>query len=418
MKNGDMMLRVAVIGTFPFKSTGGGPSGRLRNIALALKLASHQPIIMQTGPQDALFTWEGVAVREYSTQSGHCAEAARSRSLFSKLRPGSGRLNAAAVRSMEADLVVMAGARQVDVVIFYNQDLQFAWQIYRTCRRLRIPFVQQYAEIHEARDYPTGWRNTYWLAERAHLHVMPRYADGALVISRALTAWVADHARHPSHPSILLPTIAEVPPAEPREMGVELRLLCVSAGARRDSVPVLLDAVHLLQLRGVTVHLQVVGLSKSALESLNAYRRNLGVEHCVHLGGFVPEAEFDRMVANTDVNILAQTDDVSSRSCFPSRLCELFSSSAPVILSNVGDLMVYFRDGQDCLFVIPGSADSLADKLLWIHENRASAAVIGRNGNIAARNAFAPELHGRSLGDFLVKLVNSASGTLEGEGLR
>jgi glycosyltransferase involved in cell wall biosynthesis len=411
-------LRVAVIGVFPFKRTGGGPSGRLRNIALALKLADHQPVLMTAGPQDAAFLWRGVDCREYSTRSEATPEAARSRSLFSKLRSGSGRFNSLAFQSMEADLVAMAAARQVDVVIFYNQDLQFAWKISRICRQFRIPFIQQYAEIHEAKDFPTGWRNTYWLSERAHLHVLPRYADGAIVISRALAATIADYAKHPSHPAILLPTIAEVPHAEPRQLGDQLKLLCMSAGARRDCVPLLLEAVRILHLQEVAVSLHVVGLSKSSLDSLTAHRRNLGLEHCVHLAGFVPDADLERIVAEANVNILLRTDDLSSRSCFPSRLCELFSTAAPVILSNVGDVAIYFRDGEDCIFVVPGSAESLAGKLLWIHENRASAAVIGRNGNVAARNAFAPELHGRSLGDFLVKLVHSASGTLESEGLR
>lgn len=319
---------------------------------------------------------------------------------------------------MEADLATMAASRQIDAVIFYNQDLQFSWQLSRTCRRLRIPFIQQYAEIHEARDFRRFVSKAYWLSERAHLHILPRYADGAIVISRALEAWIADHAKHPSHPSILLPTIAEVPLAEPREMGDQLQVLCVSAGARRDTIPLLLDAVHVLDRSGVTVRLQVVGLKNSVLEALKVRRRSLGLEHCVQLAGFVPVAELERLTAEANVNILTRTDDVSSRSCFPSRLCELFSTAAPVILSDVGDVSMYFRDAEDCLFVAPGSVESLVDKLLWLRDNQVAAAMIGRNGNAVARRAFSPELHGKSLGDFLVNLVNSVSPAREGEGRR
>lgn len=403
------MLKVAVIGTFPFALSGGGPSARLRGLAQSLQLTGCEVHLFHSAPVSREFSWQGIAVREFGTNAG-LSKAGDS----VKRLPGigyvvlrnmvEGRCNAGPVQAIASEVRSMAHRGSLDAVIFYNQDLLYSLLLSRMCRDSGVIYVQQYAEMHLAADFPTGWRNTFWLSERAHLHVMPRRCDGSVVISRRLETWVR---RRANHEPLVIPTIAEIPPAVDAERQSSLRVLCMSNGARRDALPLLIHAMGELSNRRIDYRLNVVGLSKAALAALTAEVKRRGLEDHVVLSGCVPQEELLRLLSWSTVNVLLRTNDISSEACFPSRLYELFGSGAAVVLSSVGDLPYYFRDGQDCLLVRADDLESLVERMVWIHENPDDAAAIGKAGNACARSVFAPVALGQRLARYIDGLRRS-----------
>jgi len=385
-------MNLLVIGIFPFSEAGGGAIARARNLALALRLAGAQVglwLVGETGSRE--FDWRGVGVQEFGRRAG-----------------GRGRINASAVEAMLDRLATQhtSGAR-VDAVLFYNQDLVYAWRCARLCRTLGITYVQQYAEAHLAADYPEGWRSTFFLLERFHRSVLPWMSEGAVVISHDLAALLGASSRRPT---VVIPTVSEVPvPTAVALPDGVAEVICLTQGARRDDLPLLLRAMALRRTAGGRLRLRVVGLGKSARPRIEREVAALGLNDLVRVDGFLPDDVFASALAGASACVLLRTDDLSSRACFPSRLHELFGTGRPVVLSAVGDLPRYFEDRKHCLFVPAGDAKALAERLAWLETHPAEAAMIGRSGNARAAEVFAPRSNGLMLLRFLNSLPSLSS---------
>lgn len=386
-------LRVVFAGTFNFSATGGGAPGRLRNLGLALMQAGQKPTLFCVGERPTVTIWQGMQVEQFGREAETGEPAWRWRR----------RVNDGAVDKMIGRLEEMRRAGALDVVVFYNQDVVYAWRLRRACRRMAVPFVQQYAECHLSADFAEGWRSTYFLLEALHLRLMPRCSDGAIVISEELKRIVE---RAQGTPALLIPTIAPlIPAAPPRRPGAALRVTCISRGARRDALPLLLQVARGLQSKSHAVTFRILGLDCEAAARVGVQAHELGVAAVVRLDGFLPDAEFAAALEESDLMMLLRTDDLSSRACFPSRLHELFSHGAPVLLSAVGDLVGYFKDGKECLLVPANDAAAVQQRIEWVLANRPAAGEIGRQGRQRAAELFAPERHGASLTRYLSSLT-------------
>ena len=383
-------LKVTLIGVFPFEASGGGPCGRLRNFALALKSAGAEPsLLLVSAELTVRFEWQGIPVNGFARANS----------------PGSrwfgGRVNAAAVDAMGAEIGRRQATGEVDCVLFYNQDIIYAWRIARLCARLGLPFIQQYAEKHLPQDYASGWRNTYFLSESLHLQIIPRISSGSVVISRELLVQVGRRAKHEP---LLLPTVCPLWSLRERTLSSDPMLVCISNGARRDDLPVLLRAMARVRAAGSCWRVRIIGLPESAKRKISALATQLGLGKRARFDGFLPEAEFNAAVKCADAFVLLRSDDSSSRACFPSRLADLFATGAPVILTAVGDLPHYFVDRRDCLLTPPGDEIALAEGLIWLERNSEAGRKLGRQGSIQAMRAFDLRRSGLLLAEYLAAL--------------
>jgi glycosyltransferase involved in cell wall biosynthesis len=384
-------VRVVIIGVFPFSEAGGGPAARVRNLALGLHRAGVDVEMMFTEGAVKCTSWQQIPVSMIARSATGTKDK---RSVWTRVLKQ--RVHTAAMNAMLAE--IERRSHRPDAVIFYNQDVAYALQTLRACRRLGIAFVQQYAELHLASDYPNGRRNTYWLSEQLHLRIIPRLADGSIVISSYLLAAVGQRS---THDPLLIPTIADVPAHQGRTLRLPLTALCVSGGARRDDLEILIAAMVRLKARGGRMRLQIVGLANDALNRLQLLVNDLRLQAHVVLAGHLAYDEFRTTVATADVQILLRTQDRSSVACFPSRLYELFSFGAPVVLSAVGDLPLYFADQREAMLVPPSNAEKLAEVLLWLENHPDKAAAIGRAGNQSARTSFSVDERGHDLARYL-----------------
>jgi glycosyltransferase involved in cell wall biosynthesis len=379
-------LRVACVGAFPFSLGGGGPAARLRNLALALRLSGATPELFLVGPERMELQWESVPV--------HIREMTKS--IFAR------RVYQAAMDEIRKEIAGQSGANRFDVMLFYNQDPGYAWQFWRTCRRARILFVQQYAEMHLAIDYPFGILTPYFLREWLHLHIMPHVADGAVVITSALRARVA---RRGEPEPLLLPTVAPLVAATARPPRSNLRILAVSQGARRDDLGLLLETMAVYRRDGGSGRLRIIGLDRKALERLRARLAELRLTEVVSLQGRIEESLYQAELNAADVHVLLRTGDRSAEACFPSRLAELCASAAPLVMSDVGDIRCYFENGRNAYLVPPGDAQGVAEVLQQIEANPRQASAVGLAGHELARQAFDPCAAGEKLTKYLHSLV-------------
>jgi len=143
------------------------------------------------------------------------------------------------------------------------------------------------------------------------------------------------------------------------------------------------------------IDLEVLGSArmKASVDTLREQITQLGLEGRVFLPGSVPREElFDRLRA-ARVLVLPRRAGSFSQAGLPTKVAEYLASGRPVVLTSVGDLPRYLRDGVDAYFVAPGDPGRFAARLRDALEDPHADAV-GRQGRRTAAEKFDPAFHG------------------------
>jgi glycosyltransferase involved in cell wall biosynthesis len=102
--------------------------------------------------------------------------------------------------------------------------------------------------------------------------------------------------------------------------------------------------------------------------------------------------------------VLPRPDSYQARGGFPTKLGEYLASGTPVIVSAVGEIPDYLVDNYSAYLVVPGSIDSLSDKISYALKNYNESVLIGRNGRKVAELYFSARKQSKALSIFLAGL--------------
>lgn len=74
-------------------------------------------------------------------------------------------------------------------------------------------------------------------------------------------------------------------------------------------------------------------------------------------------------------------------------LVETFALGRPVVVSSIGGMTEIVSDGVDGLLSLPGDADALREKILWMASHRQAATEMGIMGRKKVEERFSPDIH-------------------------
>ncbi|MDD4309602.1 MAG: glycosyltransferase, partial [Candidatus Cloacimonetes bacterium] len=106
---------------------------------------------------------------------------------------------------------------------------------------------------------------------------------------------------------------------------------------------------------------------------------------------------------------LARPSSLQASGGFPTKLGEYLSTGVPVVVTRVGELGHYLKDGETCFFADPDSAEDFAKTVLYAIDNYESAIIVGERGRELAISTFASSAQGKHLEDFLLKMKKKKS---------
>ncbi|MBL9202944.1 MAG: glycosyltransferase [Opitutaceae bacterium] len=273
-------------------------------------------------------------------------------------------------------------------LLLYNQDPWLSMRLADVCKAARIPFLQQYAELHVAQDFRARWLQGYFLREQMHMRLAPRRADGNLVIS----SWLRDRVELEGGRNILrLPAFVDVDFWDAAiglapNRRVPGRIVYVGEGARRDCLETIIAAAALSRKWSPKIELRLVGLSGKRGRAL---RNHEGVITMPRLNHAELACEYSAAAAT----ILLRSDDQSSRACFPTRLGEMLLGGAPVILSDMPDYNLEFVHGLNAYLVNPSDLQGIARCMVAATSGDEENDRIGAAGRLVARTRLNPKCH-------------------------
>lgn len=99
----------------------------------------------------------------------------------------------------------------------------------------------------------------------------------------------------------------------------------------------------------------------------------------------VPPARVPEILASASVLLLPRASGEFSSAGFPNKLGEYLASGRPVVVTGVGDIPRYLKDGVSAFLVTPDDNAELADTVVRVLESPDCGSAVGREGQAFAQ---------------------------------
>jgi glycosyltransferase involved in cell wall biosynthesis len=259
-------------------------------------------------------------------------------------------------------------------------------------RGLGIPLVTL---IHEY-AYPWrrgGARGTIWAAtQRALLFEVMRSSAAVVVTADFRAEWLASRAWLPRRRVAVAPVFSNLPPPSAGSAPDRARHVVGLFGYAYEgaAVSLVLDAVRLLEERGVGVQLNLLGSpgrSSPAAEGWVAAAQMRGVAHRLSFSGTLAAQDLSDALAACDVLLSAEPTGPTSRK---TTLAASLASGRPVVaLDGLRRWSELIR--CEAALVVPPTAGALAEAIAELLADEARRATLGARGSAFAQQTMGVE---------------------------
>lgn len=165
---------------------------------------------------------------------------------------------------------------------------------------------------------------------------------------------------------------------------------CGTASNNKDGVDELIRAFAILVSKHPDYKLYIIGNTPSKDQRFGNLElvKSLGIEKNVVFTGIVSRDEIPQLLKNAEILALDRPDNLQAKYGFPTKLGEYLLTGNPVVVTNVGDIPLFLKNGVSAFIADPQNAQSFADKLCWVIEHPKEAKVVGENGKRIAEMSF------------------------------
>ena len=264
-----------------------------------------------------------------------------------------------------------------DIVYTYNISL-----LTKMCQS--VQGVKVFAERTEHPDANPGFPNPLLSLTYDELVETIKKLSGLFVISSSLLEYYKEVGIDPSKIHIINMTVDA-----DRFIGVNKKTdkekyvaYCGTASNNKDGVDKLITAFAIVCKKHDKIKLLIIGKTPSEKEKTgnNALIKSLGIADKVIFTGFVNANLIPQLLMGAEVLLLDRPDNIQARNGFPTKLGEYLLTGKPVVVTKVGDIPLFLKDGESALLADPQNEQDFADKICWAIEHPKEASIIGAKG--------------------------------------
>jgi glycosyltransferase involved in cell wall biosynthesis len=177
--------------------------------------------------------------------------------------------------------------------------------------------------------------------------------------------------------------------------------------ADRAGTAVLLDAMHLLSMRGRRLRLLLLGyFDNSAAEAALRERiSRMGLAPSIELRGRLVHEKMAETLSLARVGVSPLQDTPKFRINIPVKIFEYWACGLPVIASDLPPIRPFFRNLQAGLLFPPGDAGALSLCIGWMLDHPLEAGRMGRCGREAIVDRLNNKQESHKFRDFCIRIV-------------
>lgn len=165
---------------------------------------------------------------------------------------------------------------------------------------------------------------------------------------------------------------------------------CGTASNNKDGVDELIKAFALVHNEIPELKLYIIGKTPDKSDESGNLRliNELLLNDSIVFTGEIEACRIPQMLKNAEVLALDRPDSIQAQCGFPTKLGEYLLTENPVVVTNVGDIPLFLKDGISARISKERDSQDFADKILWCLNNPKQAAEIGKNGANVAKEYF------------------------------
>jgi glycosyltransferase involved in cell wall biosynthesis len=242
-------------------------------------------------------------------------------------------------------------------------------------------------------------------AKYVYIEKLTHYYDGLVVISTNLERYFSRYSRNMMRVPILCEPIGDAKSHQPLWKDGEPFRMCFTGmvSFKKEGLGTLIESLAILKDTFLNFELCLYG-PITELDEMNLERlvEHYSLNQNIFYNGVVAQAEIPGKLRNAHLLLLVRPHNHQTHYGFSTKLSEYVSSGVPVLLTDVSDNGLYFKDGFSA-FVLPNAEkDLIAEKILFIVKNyNATACFVAGNALTVAKENFDYRNYSIPLGSFL-----------------
>lgn len=181
---------------------------------------------------------------------------------------------------------------------------------------------------------------------------------------------------------------------------------CGSPSGNKDGVPILIKAFSIISKKYPNIKLYIIGDTPgtNVLQDLKNLAKKLNIEHKVVFTGTVTRDNMPEYLCNASILALARPTSLQAKGGFPTKLGEYLATGNPVVVTKVGEIPDYLKDGESAFLAEPDSAEAFAEKLDYVLSHPEIAKSVGLKGREIALKYFNYKTQAKRIINFIDKL--------------
>lgn len=256
----------------------------------------------------------------------------------------------------------------------------------------RYPKYNVFAEVTEVPLY--GKRASFFKRILEHLTlVAARHFTGLFVISQPLKEYY--QARGVNNIEIINMFVDKTRFEGLKKENIEKYVgYCGTISTHKDGVDDLIRAFSILNKKYPEYKLYLFGRfeSDTVKEALKSEIEELKLSSKVLFTGAVDSSEMPQKLLDASILALSRPNNTQAQYGFPTKLGEYLSTGNPVLVTSVGDIPFFLKDGENAFLANPGNFNDFAKKLIWIEEHPEIASEVADAGKKLVDTVFSAEV--------------------------
>jgi glycosyltransferase involved in cell wall biosynthesis len=192
-----------------------------------------------------------------------------------------------------------------------------------------------------------------------------RYADGFIVLSHYLKDFVTKQVRS-RKPILIMPNLIDPERFERKSIKPfkegKITIGYVGTPTRKDGVMDLMKSFSKLNKKYPATHLLIVGditNGKTVIPKLKEYAEELDVSDNTSFTGLVSHEKIPDLLNSCQILALTRPRGIFAEAGFPTKLGEYFACKKPAVITDIGDMPMYFTNEKHVMLVEAENIDSI-----------------------------------------------------------
>lgn len=179
---------------------------------------------------------------------------------------------------------------------------------------------------------------------------------------------------------------------------------CGNVSNNKDGVDKLIRAFAIVVKKYPDYKLYIIGESISKAATTENYRliQELGLAKSVVFTGRIPAEQMPQLLKDAKILALARPNNKQAKYGFPTKLGEYLMTENPVVVTSVGDIPLFLKDGVSALMASPDNDEQFAEKVIWALDHPVESEKIGKRGKKVALSSFNAAIETKKMVDIVL----------------